>query len=71
MKNPTVVDTRQAVALGHISLFAFGIATYKYPAPSRHLRLAAPPNILRHKCGEHPKEDLERKPKSTLSEQFI
>ena len=67
MRNPTVVDTRQAVASGHIRHFAIGIATYKYPAPTRHLWLAASRNILRHKCCEHPKEDLERKPKSTLS----
>jgi len=67
MRNPTIVDTRQAIASGHIYHFTIGIATYKYPAPTRHLRLAAPLNIVRHKCGEHPKEDLERKPKSTLS----
>ena len=71
MRNPTVVDTRQAVTLGHIRHFAIGIATYKYLASTRHLWLAAPLNILRHKCCEHPKEDLERKPKSTLREQFI
>ena len=65
MRNPTVVETRQAVALGHIRHFAIGIATYKYPATACHLRLAAPLNILKHKYCEHPKEDLERKqPKS-------
>ena len=67
MRNPAIVDTRQAVASGHIGHFAIGIATYKYPAPTHHLRLAASLNILRHKCCEHPKEDLERKLKSTLS----
>ena len=67
MRNPTIVDTRQAVASGHIRYFAIGIATYKYPAPTRQLGLAAPLKF-RHKCCEHPKKDLERKqPKSKLS----
>src|SRR3954468_7549714 len=39
---PTVVDTRQAVTSGHFGHFTIGIATYKYPAPARQLRLAAP-----------------------------
>ena len=42
MRNPTVVDTRQAVASGHFSHFAIGITTYKYPAPTRQFGLAAP-----------------------------
>ena len=48
MRNSIVVDTRQAVALGHIRHFSIEIATYKYPAPTCHLQLATPLNILRH-----------------------
>ena len=42
MTNPTVVDTRQAVASGQISHFIIGIANYKYPASARQFGLAAP-----------------------------
>ena len=66
IENPTVMDTRQAVASGHFSHFTIGIATYKYPAPTRHFGLAAPLKILRQKSVSIPREIHREKTKTQV-----
>ena len=64
MTNPTVVDTRQAVASGQISHFAPWDRHLLIRRPRLHLRLAALRLFPERDCREHPENVTEAKPKT-------